>query len=245
MRNGIAAAQLNKVPLGTAVATRYFVKARSARLAARLQSVCCKSKFFTPAFKCRSLRGRSACQLFRFWRCSEAVLLSNINPNPERRLMMWNLMPWKNNNSMQGGLLTSDPVEREFSRIRDDFDQLIQRMWSGGSTMERTFDHRWGMDVDESESHFIVRLEAPGFEVEDFDVRMRGDHLLITAEHKESHEGNGGSNYRYGRFERSVPLPTNSKTDEIEACYRNGILEVKLPKGEETQNVKRIAVKAG
>jgi HSP20 family protein len=163
----------------------------------------------------------------------------------ERRFIMWNLMPWKNNNSMQGGLMTSDPFEREFSRIRDDFDQLIQRMWSGGPVLERTLDQRWGMDVEECEGHHTVRFEAPGFEADDFDVRMSGEHLLVKAEHKDSHEGNGGSNYRYGRFERSVPLPATSKIDQIDACYRNGILEVKIPKGEETQNVKRIAVKAG
>ena len=43
---------------------------------------------------------------------------------------MWNLIPWKKNGG-DGGALAAEPFEREFSRIRNDFDSLMQRMWSG------------------------------------------------------------------------------------------------------------------
>ena len=163
---------------------------------------------------------------------------------------MWNLIPWKKNNpSAGGGLMTADPVEREFSRIREDFDSLLKRMWGGSPlALDRLFDHRWAFDFDETDSHYVARVEAPGFEVEDFDVHTSGNHLVVKAERKESQNGNGkngnGSSYRYGRFYQTIPLPDGAQSDQIEARYHSGVLELKIPKGKESENVKRIAVKS-
>jgi HSP20 family protein len=157
---------------------------------------------------------------------------------------MWNLIPWKKDNG-NGGLVTADPFEREFSRVRNDFEGLLQRMWSGLPMLsEDFFESRWGLDVDETDTHYIARIPAPGFELADFDVYVSGNHLVIKAEHKESQEGKNGSSYRYGKFQRTVPLPEGAVHEQIDAQYRSGILELKIPKGQQTQ-AKRIPVKAG
>jgi len=156
---------------------------------------------------------------------------------------MWNLIPWKNGG--EGGGLAAEPFEREFSRIRNDFDSLMQRMWSGSPGLgDEFFESRWGLDVEETETHYVASMAAPGFELRDFDVHVSGNHLMVKAERKQEEKGRNGSSYRYGRFQRTIPLPDGAKHDDIEACYKSGVLELKIPKGERSQ-AKRITVKAG
>lgn len=158
---------------------------------------------------------------------------------------MWNLIPWKKNEGTGGGLMTTDPFEREFSRIRNEFDSLLQRMWGSGADFEdfpmSTLSN--GLSTDETESHFIVRVAAPGFEVGDFDVHVSGNYLVIKAERKQSEDGKNGSRQFYGKVQRMIMLPKGIEPEQIEANYRNGLLEVKVPKGKESL-VKKIAVKS-
>ena len=158
---------------------------------------------------------------------------------------MWSLIPWKKQGN--GGTLTAEPFEREFNRIRDEFDTLMSRMWRGFPASEDLFSNRygWGLDVDETDTHYVARVPAPGFEVDDFDVHIAGHQLVVKAERKESQEGkNGGSSYRYGRVQQMIPLPEGAETDKIDASYHSGVLELKIPKGKES-TARRITVKAG
>jgi HSP20 family protein len=156
---------------------------------------------------------------------------------------MRSLIPWKTS-----GDTLVEPFEREFNRIRDEFDTLFSRMWGGlpalgGDFMENRFG--WGVDVDETDTHFVARIPAPGFEVEDFDVQISGNQLIVKAERKESDESkNGGSAYRHGRVQRIIGLPDGVETDQIDASYHSGVLELRIPKGKESQ-AKRIEVRAG
>ena len=156
---------------------------------------------------------------------------------------MWSLMPWKKD-SGESQTLMADPVEREFSRLRSDFDSLVSRMWNDFPGFgKESFAGRWGMDVEETDSHFIAHVAAPGFEPGEFDVSVSGDHLVVKAEHKESEKANGGSSFRYGKVQHMLPLPKGVQSEQVEACYRNGVLDLKIPKGEEMP-AKRIEVKA-
>lgn len=155
---------------------------------------------------------------------------------------MWNLIPWKKNDNN----LTAEPFEREFSRIRNEFDSLLSRMWSGQPAFgDEFFDtSRWGLDVEDTEDHFLVSIAAPGFELSDFDVRVSGNRLMVKAERKQSQEGRNGTSLRFGRFQQTIPLPEGAVQDQIDACYKSGILQLKIPKGQQSA-AKRITVKAG
>ena len=157
---------------------------------------------------------------------------------------MWNIIPWKKNGG-DGGALTAEPFEREFSRIRHDFDSLMQRMWTGfPGFSDEFFESRFGLDVEETDTHYVASIPAPGFELSDFDVHVSGNHLTVKAERKQEEKGKNGSSFHYGKFQRTIPLPDGVKHADIEACYKSGILELKIPKGEQSQ-AKRITVKAG
>ena len=155
---------------------------------------------------------------------------------------MWSLMPWKQNNTSQNRSLTAEPFEREFLRIRDDFDRLLQSMWGGnGAELSQLF---MGSGLEETETHYVFEMEAPGFEAGDFDVQTSGDRVIVKAERKASEDAKHGRRYSYGSLQRSFTLPQGARKDEIEAQYRNGILELRIPKNPEAQHVKKIAVKA-
>jgi HSP20 family protein len=157
---------------------------------------------------------------------------------------MYNLIPWKkqHDKSNRSTSLT-DPLENRLGQFRDDFNSLIDKFWHG-NLGEHFGTLGWGVDFDENDKEYVVRAEAPGFEAKDFDVQLRGNNLIVTAEHKEEQQnGKNGSLYHYGRFQRSLPLPHGAEADNITARYHSGVLELRVPKGEEAKG-KRIAVEA-
>jgi len=158
---------------------------------------------------------------------------------------MFNLIPWKKQDG-NGGMMTAEPFEREFGQLRSEFDSLLKRMWGGGmpGLREDFFESRWGLDVEETDSHYIAHVPAPGFELGDFDVHVSGNHLVVNAEHQETENEKNGHSQRYGKFQTTIPLSDGSLTDQIDAQYKNGVLELKIPKGQQTR-AKRITVKAG
>jgi HSP20 family protein len=158
---------------------------------------------------------------------------------------MFSLGPWKKRRDDIGSV-SAEPVERQLTRLRQEFDSLVNRFWSDLPSLDRDwFSERrnGGLDVDENENEYLVRTEAPGFNAGDFDVRVRGDQLEIRAERRVEQKEEAGSAYHYGTFYRSLPFPLGVEPDKIDARYRNGILELHLPKGEKGRG-KRIAVNA-
>ncbi|GAP54303.1 Hsp20/alpha crystallin family protein [Arthrobacter sp. 92] len=80
----------------------------------------------------------------------------------------------------------------------------------------------------------VVRAEAPGLDPDkDIDVSVVDGALQIRAERKEEKEEKGKDSYRsefrYGSFFRSVPLPQEVKEEDIKATYKDGVLEVRTP----------------
>ncbi len=95
----------------------------------------------------------------------------------------------------------------------------------------------WGVlagDVAETDTHLIVRVEAPGMEQNDFDIRVEENLLRIRGEKRFTHEERNASYHvveaAYGSFERDLLLPRRVDADRAEASYRRGVLTVRLPK---------------
>jgi HSP20 family protein len=156
---------------------------------------------------------------------------------------MFSLIPWKKSGNDRGSV-SAEPAH-QLARLRQEFDSLLDRFWSGWPSLGGDWfaEHGgWRLGVNEDDREYLVRAEAPGFDVGDFDVQIRGNHLVIRAEHKVERQEGAGSAYHYGTFYRSIPIPQGVEADKIDARYRNGVLELRLPKGEGARG-KRIAVK--
>ncbi|GAA2136279.1 HSP20 family protein [Arthrobacter sp. TE12231] len=80
----------------------------------------------------------------------------------------------------------------------------------------------------------VIRAEAPGLDPDkDIDVSVVDGALQIRAERKEEKEEKGKDSYRsefrYGSFLRTLPLPADVKEEDIKATYKDGVLEVRTP----------------
>ena len=79
----------------------------------------------------------------------------------------------------------------------------------------------------------------PGIREKDVALSIMGDVLTVKGERKleqdETEDGYHRMERIYGKFERSIPLPVRVQSDEVEATYRDGVLEIRLPKAEEVK----------
>ncbi len=98
--------------------------------------------------------------------------------------------------------------------------------------------YHWHPVVDFLETDDMVRLSAeiPGMEKKDIKIEVKSHALSISGERKFEVDANK-ERYRsveriYGKFFRSIDLPEGLKEDKIKASYRNGVLEISIPKSE-------------
>jgi HSP20 family molecular chaperone IbpA len=93
------------------------------------------------------------------------------------------------------------------------------------------------------EGLYEVRAELPGVDPTDgIEVTVRDGRLTIKAERTQTSESNGHSEFSYGEFVRTVPLPAGADEDDINATYDRGILTVSVPLSEDHPTDKRVEV---
>ncbi|HWP47186.1 MAG TPA: Hsp20/alpha crystallin family protein [Candidatus Limnocylindrales bacterium] len=124
-------------------------------------------------------------------------------------------------------------VQREMNRI---FEEAF-----GDTGLESLSTREWSpaVEVYETKDELVVRAELPGMKQSDIDVSVSDGNLIIRGERKRESEIKEENYYRsewtYGAFRRSIPLPAGTDPNKIKATYQNGVLEVKLPKPEEAK----------
>jgi HSP20 family protein len=95
------------------------------------------------------------------------------------------------------------------------------------------------LDVSENKDNFVVTVELPGMKKEDIDVSLHDGSLSISGERKRDEKWKGAEVSRserfFGRFQRTVALPTPVAADKIKGQYKDGVLTVTLPKAEEAK----------
>jgi HSP20 family protein len=89
------------------------------------------------------------------------------------------------------------------------------------------------LEVLDREGEFVVRADLPGLKKEDVRVEVTENALILEGERRKEHEERREGFYRsersYGRFSRAVPLPEGVDTENVEAEFMDGVLEVRLP----------------
>ena len=151
-----------------------------------------------------------------------------------------NLIKW------QRPALTTWPGLGRLSDLRDEIDRLFESPL-GELTRTSQLLSGWtpALDVYEEKDHFIVKAELPGLKKEDIEVSFYDGGLSISGERKSETKHEDAEVYRaerfFGRFQRTVTLPTPVAVDKAKASYQDGVLTVTLPKTEEAKP-KRIDV---
>ncbi|MBF0192576.1 MAG: Hsp20/alpha crystallin family protein [Magnetococcales bacterium] len=133
-------------------------------------------------------------------------------------------------------LINYDPF-RTFRSLQSDINRLFERDLDESNGMMTQWPLR--VDIREDEQHILIKADVPGMEQKDINVNVDNGRLTLSGERKfedEKHQDNYHRVERaYGRFSRSFQLPNTTDVNNIQASYKNGVLEVMLPKREEAK----------
>jgi HSP20 family protein len=141
------------------------------------------------------------------------------------------------------------PRQRRWGWLDDDFDQMfegfLRPMQLTGETAGR--DLVPAVEVSETDDQYVVRAEMPGVRKDDIDVNLEDGILTISAETRSETEEREAERVirqerRFGKYLRSLRLGTDVDATRVEAVYRDGVLELSLPKAEQSKP-KKIDVK--
>jgi len=144
-------------------------------------------------------------------------------------------------NNQGGNLATRGQQAHPIDLFRREMDSLFSRFFGGGwlAPFEGSFGQTQGLglDVQENDNEMVVRADVPGFEENELDVRLENDLLTVKAEKEQK----GDNQREYRSFFRQVTLPPGIDADKVQASYRNGVLELHMPRPEGSR-AKRIQI---
>ncbi|MEO1396926.1 MAG: Hsp20/alpha crystallin family protein [Cyanobacteria bacterium J06634_5] len=130
-------------------------------------------------------------------------------------------------------------LQREMNRLFDDLATT-----GDGNDQKHSSANSMGFlppaEMEESEDKIHLKLEVPGMNADDLDIRVTKEAVTISGERKteSTSEKNGQrrSEFRYGSFSRTIPLSVPIDNSSVEAEYKDGILTLNLPKLEDESN---------
>ena len=128
--------------------------------------------------------------------------------------------PWSEMNSLQ----------RQLNRLFDD--ALTPANWDDFGNFSKVP----AAELTETDDALHLKLEVPGMEAKDIDIQVMADRVAISGERKSEINDKTRSEFRYGKFQRVIPLPARISHTNVTADYKDGILNLTLPKSEEEKN---------
>ncbi len=145
-------------------------------------------------------------------------------------------------------MLTRWNPYREMMKMQRMMDRMMDRNFFDWPADWENPELGLALDVVDKGEEFLVKASIPGINPDDLEITYKENVLTIQGELKAEEEKEEEQYYlrerRYGRFSRSIALPTIVDADKIEAKYHDGILTLRLPKAEESKP-KRIEIKTG
>jgi HSP20 family protein len=135
------------------------------------------------------------------------------------------------------------PAWQGFGRLTDLRDEIERLFEAPLAELAKTSQILSGwtpaLDIYENKDNLVVKAELPGMKREDIEVSMHDGTLSISGERKNQGKYEEGDVYRserfFGRFQRTVSLPSAVAADKVKAQYTDGVLTVTLPKTEEAK----------
>jgi len=146
---------------------------------------------------------------------------------------MFALMPWPRRSALLPRVEMPDELESVFDRLFN-FPVIDTPEWP----------KRWGLTTEVNDKETLIRFEMPGFEPAEVKVEVIGEQLIVEAGHRTAEEKAGERTERMQtHVRRTITLPPGANLEKVEAIYRNGVLEIHLPRAPEALG-RRIEVRA-
>jgi HSP20 family protein len=134
--------------------------------------------------------------------------------------------------------------------FQDDMNRLFNEFFRGGTGEEAGWGARtWAPPVDiyETDDALVLTAELPGMSKDDVSVEIHQNTLILRGQRKHEAEVKEDRYHRveraYGTFQRSFVLPTLVDQEHVQATYKDGVLELRLPKSEAAKP-KRVAIQS-
>ena len=145
-----------------------------------------------------------------------------------------------------GEFFTLSPITL-MKRLTEDIDRAVSGLGMGMSgSSEHEFTWAPPVEVRQSGNNLIVRADLPGLNENDIKLEATEEGLILQGERQREEEHQEGGLYRservYGQFYRFIPLPEGTKTEQIKANFKNGVLEVMVPVPESAQNRRQVPI---
>ena len=126
---------------------------------------------------------------------------------------------------------------REIESLRRQMDNVFDEL-----TQTTNSEATWtpAVELKDNGDALLLRAQLPGIKAKDLDIQVTKEAVSLSGEHR--HEGKTEKDgffrteFRYGKFQRVIPLPVAVQNDRVEADYKDGVLSLTLPKVEEVRN---------
>jgi len=147
--------------------------------------------------------------------------------------------------------ITFDSIHRELNNfLRDTF---MESAFSSPALLKKLTTFRPAIEIKQNEKEYKVKVQLPGVNKEDIKIDLENDYMTVTAETKEEKKSTIGeekdekihtSEFRYGKYVRTIGFDNPIKTDKSIAEYQNGVLHITVPKQKiEKAHAKRLTIK--
>ncbi len=133
-----------------------------------------------------------------------------------------------------------DPF-RDLLDVQTEISRAVDSLFGQRSRPSAMMDRMWAppIDIYETKDDLVVSVELPGIKENEVHVSMVGDVLSLRGQRVSNGEVREENYHRIerwsGTFERHIPLPIPVQSDTVRATYRDGVLEIRLPKPEEVK----------
>jgi HSP20 family protein len=130
---------------------------------------------------------------------------------------------------------------RDIASVQDEMNRVLNDVFGSRSLTDESGAIVWHppVDIEEQPDRYTVHVELPGMKLEDIKITLEDNRLVIRGEKTRTEEQKNATYHKvervYGTFERSFTLNHAVKSDKIEATFRDGVLEVTIPKAEEAK----------
>lgn len=129
---------------------------------------------------------------------------------------------------------------QEFNAMQRQFNRLFDEAFVPAQELDRSFVRVPAAELQETSDAIHLKLEIPGIEAKDLDVKVTENAVSVSGERKSEtkteDKGVTKSEFHYGKFQRVIPLPARIQNTNVTAEYKDGILNLTLPKTEAEKN---------
>jgi HSP20 family protein len=128
----------------------------------------------------------------------------------------------------------------EFNTIQRQINRLFDEETLPSAFFDRGFSKVPAAELKETEDTIHLKLELPGIQAQDLDLQVTENAVYLSGERKsETKSEDKGvikSEFQYGKFQRVIPLSARIENTNVTADYKDGILNLTLPKAQEEKN---------